>query len=120
MESSRRREGLVLRRSCWTQNHTWPRRWPKMVPMAIVLEGRGGAAVVGVVGESWEWGFVGESIMSSRREVLRRFLVVGGEGVGAAGEKQGRIYRRRMSILVMVKFWETGSEEKERVLREEC
>lgn len=62
MESSRRREGFVLRRSCCTQNQTCPpRRWPKIVPITIVLEERGGAErdvavvvvlvmVIGVVG----------------------------------------------------------------------
>lgn len=30
------------------QNHTWPRRLPKMVPITIDFEGRGGAAEAAV------------------------------------------------------------------------
>ena len=34
------------RRSCWMQNQTWPLRLPKMVPITIVFEGRGGVNVI--------------------------------------------------------------------------
>lgn len=46
IESSRRRRGIVERRSCWMQNQTWPLRLPKMVLITIVFEGRGGATVI--------------------------------------------------------------------------
>lgn len=103
------------------QSHTWPRRFPKMVPITIVFEGRGGAkggaeaaVTAGVIVESGEvdsWSsFSGSWLVvvlglsrSSRKEVLRRFLVVVVVvvivGLVAQGEKQGRRNRR---ILVMV------------------
>lgn len=122
MESSSSRVGLMLRRSWWTQNHTWPpRRWPKMVPITIVFEERGGAnreVAVGVgVGGSetssspwlplccWIW-----SSMSSRREVLMRFFWVcpivddGWIGEVAVGWRQGSKNRRRALIFVIVQF----------------
>lgn len=85
-----------------------------MVPITIVLEGRGGATAPNVsyavaVDEfeswsSWVCWFLGSSTISSRSEVLRRFLVVAVAGVEVAvvGVKQGRKIRRRESILVMV------------------
>lgn len=117
MESSRRSEGFVLRRSCCTQNHTCPpRRWPKIVPITIVLEERGGAesaiaalvvgfvVLIGVVGYESSSNFLScsGSSRSSRRDVLRRFLVEIVSGAGGAGDvgvelKQGRRNRRRAS-----------------------
>ncbi|KAK8632296.1 hypothetical protein V6N13_072690 [Hibiscus sabdariffa] len=123
MESSRRREGFVERRSCWMQNQTWPLRWPKMVPITMDREGReeetgkgGSSSVVAVEScESLSWfASVTESSSgrSSLREVLRRFLmgvvvVVVVEEEEEAGVRQGRS-RRRASILAMGFLEEIG------------
>lgn len=102
------------------QNHTWPPlRWPKMVPITIVREGRGGTATKGeALGEEAEEegsrlcrGSARSercfllSSRSSRREVLRRFL--GAAAGGGLGEvrvwvKQGRRKRRRALAFVMI------------------
>lgn len=66
--SSRRRMGLTCVRSVWMQNQTWPRRLPKMVPMTICLEGRGGAVAEEEVEEHGE--------VSWFKEVLERFFLV--------------------------------------------
>lgn len=42
IDNSRSRVGFIETRSCWMQNQTWPRRWPKIVPMTIDFDGRGG------------------------------------------------------------------------------
>ncbi|CAL5420193.1 unnamed protein product [Camellia sinensis] len=85
--SSRRRVGRVLWRSGWTQNQTWPRRCPKMVPITIILEDRSGATervaaatVVELPSPSpptkFSWGFRSGS-STSRSEVVWRFLRMG-------------------------------------------
>lgn len=117
------------RRSCWIQNQTWPFRLPKMVPIAMDFEGRGGAigkiisSAVLVAADSWEslscfwvsWVLlrIDWSSVSSLREALRRRLVVMGVillvaaaegGLVVVGERHGRKNRRRASSLVMVGF----------------
>lgn len=114
--SSRRRKGFRERRSCWTQNQTWPRRLPKMVPITIDLEGRGGAKVVVVVVAEEEVEEVGEVglvfLVWKRKDVLGRFFLCG-VGVGGGfvvvvvvvvvvdGVKQGRKNRRRVSMVIV-------------------
>lgn len=101
------------------QNQTWPRRAPKIVPITIDFDGRGcaGAAEEGgkkkkmesAVGdeegdgeESWSLSF-GSWGLSSRSEVLRRFLVVvtavAPPSETVAGQKHGK--RSRRMALVM-------------------
>lgn len=84
-----------------------------MVPITMDLEGREGADVVLIsrsivpVEESWEslswswsWFVILGSLMSSLREVLRRFFAGVTVAVAVAGERHGRS-RRRASILVI-------------------
>lgn len=127
MESSRRRDGLVERRSLWMQNHTWPRRGPKIVPITIVLDGRGGATDAASGDEMLQ---VSTSKLSSRlgrvswlvlgwespREVLMRLFeeVVAAVAMEVAEwqateedaelEKQGRRKRQR-ALLLVIRGW---------------
>ncbi|QHO38744.1 uncharacterized protein DS421_4g123040 [Arachis hypogaea] len=127
MGNSRRREGFVERRSCWTQNQTWPPRLPKMVPITMDLEGRGGAMVAAALEEVEEEvvedeGEVAVVVVGGRwrrEEVLKRFLVEVAEEKGVLGvagvlvvvevvvfavddgKKQGRKNRRRKSMVMV-------------------
>ncbi|WVZ05888.1 hypothetical protein V8G54_019234, partial [Vigna mungo] len=104
--SSRRSKGLAESRSCCTQNHTCPRRFPKMVPITMDFEGRGGTAEVAVEEEVDDAGEEGRFL------VCRWWSEKGTVGCCLEEKKHGRKNRRRVSMAMVV-----GGGEKEVILK---